>query len=349
MALDDVLLELAGEKKTMNTIRFLRFSPDAVLLGHHQSADEEIRMDHCRRHRIDINRRITGGGAIYFDRRDLGWEIVCDKQFFRAGFFTEKLFKRLCDPVVTALRRLGANAGFRPRNDIECNGRKISGTGGTELYGAFLFQGTILVDTDIEMMQNSLNVPVDKLDAKEVGSIGERVTTLTGELGRTPELDRIKTELRKSFEDGFHIRLVPGPLTEEEERRFREKLPAFQSVDWIYLKGVDGPGAQTVSAARRCKAGTVRFTIVVRGKRRRVGDILINGDFLSFPSRGIYDLMAELKGRPLDREHVLKTIRRYFDDGLIRIPGMTYDEFIQPLEKTFEEIVRNAPGRTDGS
>ena len=37
MALDDTVLELKGDGETPNTIRFLQFSPRAVLVGFHQS------------------------------------------------------------------------------------------------------------------------------------------------------------------------------------------------------------------------------------------------------------------------------------------------------------------------
>jgi lipoate---protein ligase len=349
MALDEVLLELAGEKKTVNTIRILRFSPPTVLLGYHQTADAEIRMDYCRKNNIQVNRRITGGGAIFFDEQQLGWEIVCDKQFFNVTFFTEKLFRRLCDPVILALRRLGLDAEFRPRNDIEINGRKISGTGGTELYDAFLFQGTILVDTDVDVMLNCLNVPVEKLKSKELDSIKQRVTSLALELGHVPCAGKIKTELINGFEESFGIRLVSMALTDEEKNRFEEKLPYFRSMEWIDMVKPGIPGQKTASAAARFDAGTVRFILVPRRNGKQVKDILITGDFLSFPSRGIYDLMAELRGAPLDCSLIMETIRRYFRDGLIRIPGMSCEEFVTPLTAVFDEMAGKAGEETGTS
>src|SRR5512139_3662602 len=82
MALDEALLEIKGQGLAPNTIRFLQFSPRAVLVGLHQSVAEEVRADYCEAHGIHINRRITGGGAIFFDESQLGWEVICDKSFF---------------------------------------------------------------------------------------------------------------------------------------------------------------------------------------------------------------------------------------------------------------------------
>ncbi len=119
-------------------------------MGYHQAVGEEIREDYCREEGIEINRRITGGGAIFFDENQLGWEVICGKSFFNVRIPTEHLFKTLCNPILTALSIFGIDADFRPRNDIEINGRKISGTGGTGTKKAFLFQSTMLVNFDNE-------------------------------------------------------------------------------------------------------------------------------------------------------------------------------------------------------
>jgi len=178
MCLNQIIMEMKGEIRSQNTLRFLQFKPRTVLVGYHQSVREEIRIDYCRQNSIDINRRITGGGALYFDENQLGWEIYADKSFFGLSLPTQPLFERLCAPTVTALKRLGLpDAAFRPRNDIEVNGRKISGTGGAESGAAFMFQGTLLVDFDVDTMLRALRIPTEKLKDKEIDSIRQRVPT----------------------------------------------------------------------------------------------------------------------------------------------------------------------------
>ena len=60
MALDETLLEIKGQGRSPDTIHFLQFSPRSVLVGYHQSIQEEIRPEYCREHGIEINRRING-------------------------------------------------------------------------------------------------------------------------------------------------------------------------------------------------------------------------------------------------------------------------------------------------
>ena len=90
---------------------------------------------------------------------------------------------------LTGLRHLGVRAHFRPRNDIEIQGRKISGTGGTELSGAILFQGTVLVDFDVDEMLRALRIPTEKLQDKEIESVKERVTCFEMGIGPIPHSD----------------------------------------------------------------------------------------------------------------------------------------------------------------
>jgi lipoate---protein ligase len=338
MALDEALLELKGRGTTPNTIRFLQFSPRAVLVGFHQSVAEEVRRDYCGAHGIHVNRRITGGGAIYFDESQVGWEMICDKGFFDLRFVSPGMFRTLCDPVIAALSRMGLEAVFRPRNDIEIRGRKISGTGGTESEGAFLFQGTMLVDFDADTMLRALRIPVEKLKAKEIDSVRERVTCLRWELGRVPPLEEIKEAIRLGFEEKLRIRLEPGGLTGAEEALFRKKLEFFESEDWIDRVRPAFRRTETVQAACKAEAGMVRFTLVVDPARRRLKDIYITGDFLSFPPRALYDLQSLLRGVSLDLDRIRGLVRGFFDRERIRIPGMTCEEFLRPLDHAFAKI-----------
>ena len=338
MALDETLLALKGEGCSPNTIRFLQFKPRSVLVGYHQAIHEEIRLDYCRQAGIDINRRITGGGAIFFDENQLGWEVYCDKTFFNITIPNNRLFKTLCQPVAKALGRLGIEAQFRPRNDIEVNGRKISGTGGTESEGAFMFQGTMLVDFDVDTMLRALRIPVEKLEAKEIDSVKERVTCLKWELGHTPPLGDIKSAIQYGFESHLGIRLEPGGLTAQEQVLFERKLDRYRSWEWIDRVQPRYQKREAVQSAYKAEAGMVRNTLVVNLAQRRLKDIYITGDFLSFPSRALYDLESSLRGMLLDRDQMVAAVADFFASGRITIPGMTVEDFVIPLDQALEKI-----------
>jgi lipoate---protein ligase len=337
MALDDALLELRGKGRTPNTIRFLQFKPRCVLVGFHQSVQEEIRVDYCRAHGLDINRRTTGGGAIFFDENQLGWEVFCDKPFFNVTIPNVSLFRTLCLPVISALDMLGLKADFRPRNDIEINGKKISGTGGTESDDAFLFQGTMLVDFDVDTMLKALRIPVEKLKAKEIDSVKDRVTCLRWELGSVPGLEEIKTAVRRGFEQHLGIRLVPDGLMPEEAALFRDKLPHYRSPQWIDQVKPVYQRCESLHAAFKSEAGLVRYTLSLNWRQKQVKEFFITGDFLSYPARALYDLEAELRGAPFDRGLIRGAVRRFFDEKKLCIPGMSFEDFVKPLDQIFQK------------
>ncbi|HSJ52901.1 MAG TPA: lipoate--protein ligase family protein, partial [Anaerolineae bacterium] len=135
MAIDEVVLTAHSRGQAPNTLRFLQFTPHCTLVGYHQAVEQEIRVDYCREHDIDINRRLTGGGGLYWDATALGWEIYAPQGHPSILPRIEEMYEQLCNAAVRGLALLGVEAAFRPRNDIEVMGRKISGTGGTALGG----------------------------------------------------------------------------------------------------------------------------------------------------------------------------------------------------------------------
>lgn len=331
MALDAVLVELRGQGRSVNTLRFLQFSPPAVLLGYHQSVQEEVREQYCAAHGIDINRRITGGGGLLFDESQLGWEIICDKAFFGVTVPNTALFRALCEPTIAALRSMGVPATFRPRNDIEVHGRKISGTGGTDSDSAFLFQGTLLMDFDVETMLRCLRIPVEKLKDKEIESVRKRVTCLAWELGRTPDCSMVKERLVEAFAGALNADLVPEGLSAEEEDLLAEKLPFFTSREWIDMVRPARSRTELVQAARKSPYGLVRVTLQVDLVRNIIRDIYITGDFLAFPGRALYDLEAALRGRKLVTYELQRCVEDFFASGRICIPDMGAQDIILPL------------------
>ncbi|MBL7202456.1 MAG: lipoate--protein ligase family protein [Anaerolineae bacterium] len=169
MALNEVTLAAHSEGRVPDTLRFLQFSPRCTLVGYHQSVEQEIRIPYCQEYRIEINRRLTGGGALFWDETQLGWEIYASRSDTRFPQRAEELYERICQAAIRGLATLGVRAAFRAKNDIEVDGRKISGTGGTSLNGTFLFQGTLLVDFDVDTMLRALRIPTEKLRDKTCG------------------------------------------------------------------------------------------------------------------------------------------------------------------------------------
>lgn len=332
MALDDVILECKSRGATPNTLRFLQFNPATVLVGYHQSVRQEVRLEYCKRNNVDVNRRITGGGAILFTPTCLGWEIYADKSAEGVKELRrdlDRLARKICNGTVAGLKRLGVSAEFRPKNDIEVNGRKISGTGGTERDDAFMYQGTLLIDFDVELMLKTLRIPVEKLKDKEVESVKERVTCLKWELGIVPPLEEIKKALAEGFAEVFGVEFEKEGLYPCEEQLFKERLPEFQSNEWINLVEPPPDHQGQVSAVRKTPGGLIRVSLALNLTGNFIVSSFITGDFQIFPQRAVMDLEAKLKNLSADDESIRNAVHEFFEETGARIFGVEPDDLIQ--------------------
>jgi len=343
MALDEAILECRANGTIPNTIRFLQFQPSAVLVGYHQDIGQEVRLDYTSNHGIDVNRRITGGGSIYFDNSSLGWEIIASKDSIHY-FHPEEIFKIMCEGTINALNILGIKADFRPKNDIEVNGRKISGTGGTEHGGAFLFQGTLLTDFDVEAMVRALRIPIAKLKDKELKSAKERVTCIKWELGYLPSSKEIKEALKRGFEQALGIKLSEGELIHEEKMLLKRKLPVFQSEDWIYLDRRPMKEAAIVHAVDKTPGGLIRVSLAIDKQANIIKSALITGDFYAFPTRAIFDLESQLKLAPCDEKRIRGIVHNFFNSNHVIMPGISSDDIAASILEAVERASSDSFG-----
>lgn len=297
IAFDSALIDARRAGQVPDTIRFLRFRPSA-LIGIHQILSDEIRVDYCKQHNIEIVRRMTGGGGLYFDEGQIGWELVCDRSALGSLSLSEVTVK-ICEAFALGLNKLGLPARYRPRNDIEVDGRKISGTGGLFDGNLLLYQGTLLVDFDPAKMVACLNVPAAKLAKRGLDSAEQRIITMRELLGdRVPEFRTIYQALLDGFAEGLGIAPQWGDITEHEETLAASAFDDEIGTD-AYVEMLDTPAADDnlVSASFTSAGGTVRADIRLEGPRRdRIREVLISGDFFVTPPRLIFDLEAALRG-----------------------------------------------------
>lgn len=331
MALDAVLLDGVNNGESPNTLRFERFSSTCVLVGYNQNVDDEVDLDYCRDHGIDVNRRISGGGTILMEPSILGWELVARKEVLPGWGSVDTIYRVLCQGCVLALQQLGVKAQFRPHNDIEVNGKKISGTGGVELGDAFLFHGTVLVDLDLERMVNALRTPAAKLADKGISSLQERLTWLGRELEQVPAIQKIIAALVDGFKEVLAVDFWAGELNAWEKQELKRRLPWYSSYGWIYNRSRK-PQRGMGSAIYKAPGGLIRVDLSLDRKREIITSVLITGDFFAHPSRLVADLEAALKDCPLRNGELRQRVEQFFARGDYRSPGVSALDFIAAVE-----------------
>jgi len=297
IAFDQALIDAHKGGHIPDTIRFLRFRPSA-LIGIHQILSHEVRLEHCRTRGIEIARRITGGGGLYLDEGQIGWELVFARS--RLGFSDLRhATRRICESLALGLNKLGIPAGYRPRNDIEVDGRKISGTGGFFDGDTMFYQGTLLIDFEPGEMIAALKVPVEKLAKRDLTSACQRIVTMREILAdKLPDLKSICQGLLAGLAEGLEILPQWGNVSAFEEQLaeqlFRDEIGCDAFVEMFDAPEVDDTA---VSASLTRPGGSLRADIRLEGaSRRRIREALITGDFFVTPPRVIFDLEAVLRG-----------------------------------------------------
>ncbi len=313
MALDMIILEEVAQGNSPSTFRFLQFRPQAALVGYNQDVDLEIRRDYCETHNIDINRRLTGGGGILFQESALGWEIfgVNGHHPFSGKF--ETILTRICTIAADGLSLHGIKAKFRPRNDIEIEGRKISGTGGVVVSGAMMFQGTILIKNEIDQFLRALRVPVEKLKKREIESLMDRICFLNDLVDPPPTLSEVKKALTGEFEAQLGIKFVSSGLTDRESKRLEKELSYFQSKQWVYSKSRPQHESEPARSIKQTSGGTFRTHLWPGPRGKRIQQALIVGDFFAIPARLIRDLEASLVGVRLKKNEIIQSVIDFLD------------------------------------
>jgi len=214
-------------KKCSEEIFMLWQNRPSVIVGKNQNTHSEVDVIKAESEGIDIVRRETGGGAVYHDLGNLNYSFISNDP---DGFMD---FKRFAEPIFKTLEKLGIKAELSGRNDFVIDGRKFSGNAQSIYHSRLLHHGTLLFDTDTEVLSSLLTVDEEKIASKGISSVKSRVTNISEYLENKISVEEFKTMILKSaFE-------IPGAYVSdlsEEEISDAEKLKneKYDTWDWNF-------------------------------------------------------------------------------------------------------------------
>lgn len=277
----------------------------SIIIGKHQNTIEEINMGFVKENGINVVRRLSGGGAVYHDLGNVNFTFVIN------NVKKEILdFKKFTLPVIKALGKLGVEAELSGRNDLTIGGKKFSGNAQYIYKDRLLHHGTLLFDTDLEVLQQALNVDVSKIQSKGIKSVRSRVTNIKEHLGREISIPEFIEVLSKYIfeyqgQDFDQYRLTQDDL-EKVNRIMQERYATWE---WNY--GESPPF--NFKNSKRFAAGKVEVLLEV--KDGKVNECKIYGDFLGVGD--VAEVEEKIKGLRYAEEEIrriLKTmdINKYF-------------------------------------
>ncbi len=167
MATDEWFLDHVGEDEL---ILFLYQNENAVIIGKNQNPWVECDLERMKEDGVQLARRISGGGAVYHDLGNINFSFIAGRDRYDQA--------SQLSLILTAVQSLGIPCEFSGRNDILCNGKKVSGNAFADRKGKKMHHGTLLVSSDLERLSRYLTVDPKKIASKGIASVRSRVCNL---------------------------------------------------------------------------------------------------------------------------------------------------------------------------
>jgi lipoate-protein ligase A len=127
-------------------------SDRCVVLGRFLKPEVEVHLHKAEKMKIPVLKRASGGGAVYHDLGNLNYSLYLDAESLPLRDIKKSL-RALSYPVTALLESLGVSWRWVPPNNIYVEGRKISGSAQARRRGRILHHGTLLVASDLDLMQ----------------------------------------------------------------------------------------------------------------------------------------------------------------------------------------------------
>jgi lipoate---protein ligase len=313
LAVDDTLPQSVVHHASPPILHLYRFVP-SVIVGKYQDIEAALRIDRCKARGIEYNRRSTGGGTVIMGPEilALGLGIKVDYPGLKKG--VGGVFESLSRVLIRALGRLGVEARFQPKNDLEVNGKKIAGlSAAAETGKSLLFHTSLLVDFDVDLMTDIMNTPLIKVQDKGYNCFSQRMTTARRELRRGLPVKEMMEAVQGAFEEEFQIRFTEdGPDAWERDsiRRFIEER--YTRPEWIFSH--KHPRSRMGVGRIKTRGGLLEVYLALSGAS--IESVVITGDFFS-TSEDLHRLENALKWTSSRKESIEEHLASVWREDMI--------------------------------
>lgn len=206
---------------------FLYENTDCVVIGRNQNVFQEVNLAYCKQNKIDICRRVSGGGTVFHDMKNLNWTFI-------SKFDSSKVnnYKEFSSSIIKVLQSLGLKAILNERNAIMIGKTKVSGQAQFTNRKNILSHGTLLVNSNVEKLNNSTILKNIKVESKATKSVRSEVKTIVNLLGKNISIKQLKDLIIKenSITEFFDIE------TKGIQTKIKEIQKTYCTEKWIYQR-----------------------------------------------------------------------------------------------------------------
>ncbi|AAY79723.1 lipoate--protein ligase family protein [Sulfolobus acidocaldarius] len=188
----------------------------SVVLGVLSRVKDEVNIEVTNQLGIPVIRRITGGGTVYHDMGNFNYTVILENKDVKVKGI-DFLYGFLLKGTINALERIiGDRVETYNQTDIAYKHYKISGNAGYISNNKYLLHGTLLINSDLDLLHKTLIIPPKSLRNKGINMIKYRVNNLSYLLGRDIQLDLIISSFTKAFEEILSVDSYVDEITKNE-------------------------------------------------------------------------------------------------------------------------------------
>lgn len=163
----------------------------SVIFGRNQMIENEVNLTYCQEHHIQVYRRKSGGGCVYADSDNVMLSYISK------GDNVGLAFNRFIQMMLLVMRKMGIEAVGTRHNDILIGDKKVCGTACYHIDGRNIVHSTMLYDTNMEHMLQSITPSQEKLQSKGIQSVHQRITLLKDHVALS--LEEVKALIRHTL------------------------------------------------------------------------------------------------------------------------------------------------------
>lgn len=281
-----------------DSILILWQNEPTVVVGRNQNTIEEINTKYVKDKDIHVVRRLSGGGAVYHDLGNLNFTFIVEDTGDSVNNF-EKFTK----PVIKALKELDIIAAFSGRNDITIEEKKFSGNAQYYYRNRLLHHGTILFNSNLDVVQEALKVKIDKIKSKGIKSVRSRVTNIYPYLKEKISVKDFKYLLLSFLFEQENEEKKEYILTKKDLEGINE-LMKNRYLTWEWNYG-ESPNFD-IQKSKRYEGGNLDIRLKIQGGI--ISDCKIFGDF--FGRKEISELESLLKDIKYEEESIRQVLKK---------------------------------------
>ncbi|GAB4289691.1 MAG: lipoate--protein ligase [Marinilabiliales bacterium] len=221
LALEEYLV-----KHTDINIFLFYINTSSVIIGKHQIPFKEVCPTYFVDDKFELLRRISGGGAVYHDIGNINFSIIKTTEPGK-----QVNFKKYAGYIADYLSSIGLKPYFDKRNNLFIDGKKISGNAEFVYKNRVLHHGTILYNTNLEILKNILkNNNAKSYKSKAVLSVPSDVTNISNYINTNKDSKAFLLDICNYITDKHNTSEAKGFYEIDEVYKLAEQR---QSLSWV--------------------------------------------------------------------------------------------------------------------